>query len=231
MSEHATPQTEIAQELAKYLESAGARLEIQDSFEEQYGLDFCIIRLKDVHAHVNLGVHITSELNDLEYMEALALASRRGIVLKALYIEVQQEIMDAGALLAAFSACLSVLFDQRHAHSKLLGLRVHEDCSFQFFDLEESIERLQRVTSIDEMDIGQDLIGRIIAYFTEKGFGFIQTDDEIKYFFHIANIVDDELRVQLPNYMPGEIIPVEFQYGGHDGKKYPKAINVTSIID
>ena len=40
-------------------------------------------------------------------------------------------------------------------------------------------------------------------------------------------MVDDELRTRLPSYVPGEIIPVECQYGGHDGKKYPKAINVS----
>ena len=74
--------------------------------------------------------------------------------------------------------------------------------------------------------LGAPIQGRIIAYFTDKGFGFIQTDEERKFFFHIANVVDDDLRGELPSYVPGETIDVAFQYGGHDGKKYPKAINV-----
>ena len=44
-------------------------------------------------------------------------------------------------------------------------------------------------------------------------------------------VVDDELRSRLPGYVLGEIIGVEFQYGGNDGKKYPKAINVSLSDD
>ncbi len=217
----------LVNELSDYLENAGARIERSDQFQEQYGLDFSVTRFEHVYAHVNLGVHITTKLDKLEELDAFVQVAKRGIALKAIYIEVDAETIDAGGLLVAFGACLSYLFDRRYSQVRSIGIRIFQDCSFHFFDLEESIERLQRISLDEDLQIGEDLDGRIIAYFTDKGFGFIQTDDDRKFFFHIANIVDDELRSRLPSYVPGEIIPVDFQYGGNDGKKYPKAINVS----
>lgn len=219
--------TQAAQKLAQHLQSAGARIEQDEQFQESYHLDFTLVRLENVFAHVNLGVHLSTDLEELDAMESFAQVTKRGLVLKALYIEIDEETLNAGGLMVTHGACLSYLFDKRYAQTRLTGLRVFEDCSFQFFDLEETIARLQRQTFEQDTHIGEDMGGRIIAYFTDKGFGFIQTDDERKFFFHIANIVDDELRARLPSYIPGEIIPVDFQYGGNDGKKYPKAINVS----
>lgn len=223
----ARPHEDLAEQLQEYFHGAGAELETDPTFRQRYLLDFTVTRLKEVHAHVNLGVHVTDSLDNLGEQEKFLQAARRGIVLKAVYIEVADRTMSGGSLLVALGACLSFLFDRRYAQMKSTGIRIQEDCSFHFFDLEESVERLQRMSFDDELDIGEDLEGRVIAYFTDKGFGFIQTDEERKFFFHIANVVDDELRARLPAYVPGEIIPVDFQYGGNDGKKYPKAINVT----
>ncbi|RDV36988.1 hypothetical protein DV096_15870 [Bradymonadaceae bacterium TMQ3] len=217
---------DLADALRQYSERAGARVDHDENFRQRYLLDFMITGFEDVHAHVNLGVHVTGSIDNLEEQQDFLQAARRGIVLKALYVELADTSLSSGGLLVAFGACLSFLFDRRYAQVKAIGIRINEDCSFHFFDLEENVERLQRMSFDDELDIGQDLGGRVIAYFTDKGFGFIQTDDERKFFFHIANVVDDDLRARLPAYVPGEVIPVDFQYGGNDGKKYPKAINV-----
>lgn len=225
-----SPDTELSQRLREYFERAGAMIDSNPRFRDEYLLDFTVTALEDVHAHVNLGVHVTSEADDLDRQQAFLQASNRGIVLKSLYIEIDEETVDSGGLLVAFGTCLSFLFDRRYSHIKAMGVRMHPDCSFNFFDIEESVDRLERMSLDEERAVGEDIDGRIIAYFTDKGFGFIQTEEERKFFFHIANVVDDELRTRLPAYVPGEIIPVEFQYGGHDGKKYPKAINV-SVID
>ena len=219
--------TELTRQLQEYFERSGAEVELDSNFRDRYLLDFTITRFQDVHAHVNLGVHITDSVDDLDQQETFLQAARRGIVLKAIYIELVDTSLSAGGLLVAFGACLSFLFDRRYSQVKATGIRIQEDCSFNFFDLEENIERLERMTFDEDLDIGEDLEGRVIAYFTDKGFGFIQTDEERKFFFHIANVVDDDLRARLPAYVPGEVIPVEFQYGGNDGKKYPKAINVS----
>lgn len=216
----------LPEQLADAFEQAGARLEYHAPFQERYHLDFTITRFEQLFAHVNLGVHITTRGEDLTQLDTFSQVAKRGMVLKALYIEIDPETVHAGGLLVAYGACLSYLFDRRYSQVRAIGLRINEDCSFQFFDLDEAVERLRRISLDEDLSIGEDMEGRIIAYFTDKGFGFIQTDDDRKFFFHIANIVDDELRARLPSYIPGEIIPVDFQYGGNDGKKYPKAINV-----
>lgn len=221
-----SPDTDLSQHLRDYFERAGATVDSSDRFRDDYLIDFTVTALEDVHAHVNLGIHVTSESDDLDQQQAFLQASKRGVVLKSLYVEVDEVTINSGGLLVAFGACLSFLFDRRYEQVKAMGIRILEDCSFHFFDLEENIERLERMSIDEELSIGEDIQGRIIAYFTDKGFGFIQTDEERKFFFHIANVVDDQLRSRLPSYVPGEIIPVAFQYGGHDGKKYPKAINV-----
>ena len=218
---------ELTQQLHDYFERAGADIELDPNFQQRYLLDFTITRFHDIHAHVNLGVHVTDSVDDMERQRKFLQAARRGIVLKSIYIELVDTSFNAGGLLVAFGACLSFLFDRRYSQVKSTGIRIKEDCSFNFFDLEENIERLERMSFDEDLEIGEDLGGRVIAYFTDKGFGFIQTDEERKFFFHIANVVDDELRARLPAYVPGEVIPVEFQYGGNDGKKYPKAINVS----
>ncbi len=219
-------QSDLVKALIEQIERAGGRVEREERFEEKYGLDFTITRFENVYAHVNLGVHITPTLDDLDELERFAQLAKRGIVMKSLYIEIDQDTLDGGGLLVALGTCLSVLFERRHHQARSIGVRIHEDCSFHFFSMDDAIHRLDLHEREDDLQIGEDIEGRIIAYFTDKGFGFIQNDDEQKFFFHIANIVDDELRARLPSYIPGEIIPVDFQYGGNDGKKYPKAINV-----
>lgn len=219
-------QSDLVKALSDQIERAGGRVEVEEKFESQYGLDFTVTRFENVYAHVNLGVHITPMLDDLEEIERFAQVSKRGIVMKSLYIEIDQDTLDGGGLLVALGVCLSVLFERRHQQARAMGVRIHEDCSFHFFTLDDAIHRLDMSEREDDLQIGEDIEGRIIAYFTDKGFGFIQNEEEQKFFFHIANIVDDELRTRLPSYVPGEIIPVDFQYGGNDGKKYPKAINV-----
>jgi cold shock CspA family protein len=214
-------------QLADYFEEAGASLQKDEDFRENYLIDFIVTRLEDVHAHVNLGVHVTSSEDDLDQQERFLKASDRGIVLKSLYIEVSDVTIDSGGLLVAFGASLSFLFDQRYSQIDATGIRIQEDCSFNFFDLEDNIQRLKRMSIDDDLSIGEEMEGRIIAYFPDNGYGFIQTDPQSKFFFHIANVVDDDLRGLLPSYKDGQIIPVTFQYGGYDDGKYPKAINVS----
>ena len=212
--------------LRAQLEHVGARIEREGQLEARYALNFIVTRFDTLFAHVNLGVHLTLDRDDLEGLEKFSQAIKRGIVFKALYIEMHPDAAEEGGPLVAMAACMSYLFDRRYSQVRSLGLKIAEDCSFNFFDLEESIDRLTRSSYDEDLHIGDEMEGRIIAYFTDKGFGFIQTEDDRKFFFHIANIVDDDLRARLPGYVPGEVIPVDFQYGGNDGKKYPKAINV-----
>jgi cold shock CspA family protein len=221
--------SEAARRLAEALQRAGFQLDTDPEIARRYKLDMIIHRLQHIHAHINLGVTITTREDDLELQEAFLKATRRNVVHKALYIEIEEDLLDSGAMTVALSTCLSFLFDRRHAQTRAVGVRVHEDSTFQFFDLEENTRRLQRHQHDPAHRVGQEMTGHIIAYFTDKGFGFIEAEKDQKYFFHIANVIDDDLRVQLPSYHPGEDIPVLFKFGGSDGKKYPKALDV--VVD
>ncbi len=208
------------------LEVAGCRLDRDPEYLTQYKLDVVVARIQKIHAHVNLGVVLSTSQDDLDQQSEFLETSRRGVVHKAIFIEIDESTLHTGAIPVAISACMAYLFDRRYGQLKAIGLRVFEDCTFHYFDVEENVRRLRRDAQHLNHRIGQELGGHIIAYFTDKGFGFIEVEKDQKFFFHIANVVDDELRVQLPTYQPGELIPVLFKYGGSDGKKYPKAIDV-----
>ncbi len=223
----ASSQADLTAQLRERFESAGAMLSASAKYKDTYNLDFIINGMEDIPAHINLGVCVSSTPDDFDAISKFSTASKRGIVLKSVYIEIHEDVEAEAAILVAFAVCLSVLFDRKYQNSKALGVKIQEDCSFVVFDLDESVQRLENMLVDGDTAIGDELDGRIIAYFTDKGFGFVQNEENRKYFFHIANVVDDELRARLPGYVLGEIIPVVFQFGGNDGKKYPKAINVS----
>lgn len=208
------------------LQESGYRIDYDPEYDRRYKLDFIITRIRDIHAYVNLGVQLSIRSDDLELQEKFLDGARRGVVHKSVLIEVDEHTVHTGAIPVATSACMAFLFDRRYSNFKCIGLRVFEDCTFHFFDIEENVRRLRRHAQDDSSRLGQEMSGNIIAYFTDKGFGFIESSSDQKFFFHIANVVDDELRVQLPSYIPGDVLPVIFKYGGSDGKKYPKAIEV-----
>lgn len=208
------------------MERQGYRVDYLPEYERRYRLSFLVTRIQEVHAHVNLGVQVTTTGDNLELLEQFLDGTRRGVVHKSILIEINEETLLTGGIPVAIAACSSFLFDRRYSHFKSIGLRIFEDCTFHLFDIEENVRRLRRDASEELERVGQAMVGSIIAYFTDKGFGFIEANRDQKFFFHIANVVDDELRLQLPSYIPGDILPVSFKSGGSDGKKYPKAVEV-----
>jgi len=221
-----------AADLSKFVREAltetfGGKIDYDPAYSELYCLDFVINRFQGIHALVNLGVRATFETDDYAAQEKFIEAARKGVVHKSVYVEFSRKNVQGGAVLIAYAAFLAFLFDQRYRDFKAVGLRIFEDCTFHLFSLEENIRRLRRERHEDSNDYDEELTGDIIAYFTDKGFGFIEDSEAQKFFFHIANVVDDDLRIQLPSYTQGDTIPVQYFYGGSDGKKYPKAVNVS----
>lgn len=208
------------------MERQGYRVDYLPEYDRRYKLGFLVTRIQDIHAHVSLGVQVTTQGDDLALLEHFLDGTRRGVVHKSILIEINPDTLTTGGIPVAIAACSAFLFDRRYGHFKSIGLRVFEDCTFHFFDIEENLRRLRRDASEETSRVGQEMEGSIIAYFTDKGFGFIEAGRDQKFFFHIANVTDDELRLQLPSYIPGDLLPVRFKFGGSDGKKYPKAIEV-----
>jgi cold shock CspA family protein len=205
----------------------GGKIDFDPVYSELYCLDFVVNRFESLHALVNLGVRTTFETDDYGQQERFLEAAKKGVVHKSIYVEFNKKNLRTGAVLVAYAAFLAFLFDHRYRDFRAVGLRIFEDCTFHFFSLEENIRRLRRDQHEDLNEYDEELIGEIIAYFTDKGFGFIEDSEAQKFFFHIAHVVDDDLRIQLPSYTQGDRIGVGYYYGGSDGKKYPKAINVS----
>jgi cold shock CspA family protein len=220
-------QPELEGPFREHFTQMGCRIDVDEDYKKLYCIDFGVSRVRGVHAAVNLGLHITRDTDNFARQEVFLEAARKGVVSKSVYVEVCAASVETGVIPVTYAACLAFLFDRRYHHARATGLRIFEDCSFHFFDLEENVRRLRKDIH-DAAHAAADLLnGQIIAYFSEKGFGFIEDVEHQKFFFHIANVVDDSLRQSLPSYTQGEIIPVRFCYGGSDGKKYPKAIEVS----
>ena len=216
----------LAQVFEEYFIAQGCRVDVDPAYQERYNIDFGVSRIKGVHAAVNLGVHITPETDNFSKQEIMLEAAKRGVVARSVYVEVCATTMDTGVIPVTYTACLAFVFDRRYQHASSIGIRVFEDSTFHYFDIEENVRRLRKGKHDTTHSDTESLKGEIIAYFTDKGFGFIEETDQQKFFFHIANVVDDSLREELPNYVQGDTIPVQFHYGGSEGKKYPKAIDV-----
>lgn len=61
-----------------------------------------------------------------------------------------------------------------------------------------------------------------------RGFGFIETKDEIDFFFHYTDF-QGLWKELLSNYVTGNIITVSFDVDTENGKSGPKAKNVKII--
>ncbi len=221
-------QSDLEGPFRDHFNNMGCRVDVDDDYKNLYCIDFGVSRVRGVHAAVNFGIHVTRDTDNFARQEVFLEAARKGVVNKSIYIEVCASTVETGVLPITYAACLAFLFDRRYNHARATGLRVFEDCSFHFFDLEENVRRLRKDIHDASHDVAELLDGQIIAYFSEKGFGFIEDAEHQKFFFHIANVVDDALRQALPNYNQGDIIGVRFCYGGSDGKKYPKAVEVSA---
>ncbi|MDX9724096.1 MAG: hypothetical protein RBU37_25335 [Myxococcota bacterium] len=215
-----------SQPFREFFEDMGCRVDVDEQYLERYKIDFGVSRIEGLHAAVNLGIHVTRETDQYAEQEIFLEAARRGVVSKAVYIELCAQALDTGVVPVAYAAAVGFLFDRRYQHAKSIGLRIFEDCSFHFFDIEDNVRRMRKDKHDAAHEERERLDGQIIAYFADKGFGFIEDVNRQKFFFHIANVCDDKLRVSLPAYVQGELISVRFFYGGSEGKKYPKAVEV-----
>ena len=137
----------FANDFSDALERSGFRLDRDPDYLEQYKLDIVVTRIQKIHAHVNLGVRLHTISDDLDRQHEFLETARRGVVHKSIYIEVDEKTIGTGAFPVAMSACMSFLFDRRYSQFKCIGLKVFEDCTFHYFDIEENVRRLRRDAS------------------------------------------------------------------------------------
>jgi len=182
------------------------------------GIDFCVSRFKGVEQEFHLGICL--------YCDRPPTLSRppeeKG--LKILMIDYGLSDPESGSFQVICAGTYDFVFGRRYRDSSIMGLRVFEDNTYQFFYLEREAQKKPK----RERKLKKRLGGEIIAYFPFKGYGFIlSAESREKFFFHMSFIKDPELASSLASYFKGTILPVTFEFEGSDGGKYPRAKRIS----
>lgn len=182
------------------LESLGCRIYHDQTYDHQYKLDFIVNGFRDVaRLPEHIGLQITANRDDAtKQREFLQIQKRSFVVPKAVYLEVDPDAdVEQGAATLVYAALLTLVFNAAHRKRRVIGLRISRGFSFEFFDLEENIRRLQgfeggSYTPNVTHESNETLVGRIINFHKEKGYGFIECERRPNnVFFHIRNDVDE----------------------------------------
>lgn len=230
-----------------YFEDHGCRLDEDETYEDMYGIQCEITRIKGIHAAVNLGLHFTNRRGDHETQENFLLACERGVIRRGLFFEICVTDLRAGAIPIIHAVCIAHLFrDKDRARAvKARGVRIFDDLSYQFFELgrpktsvvvsrSTTINRRSSTTRPQDADRRAEemmakamdsstgfLQGSVIHYDTMKGFGFLALDpddpDSPRFFFHYSQVNDDSLRNRLSRYVRGDQFDVRFKEGAREG--------------
>jgi hypothetical protein len=180
------------------LEALGCRIYYDQTYDHLYKLDFIVNGFRDVaRLPQHIGIQVTAKKDDVtKQREFLQIQKRSFVVPKAVYLEADPEAdMEQGAATLVYAALLSLVFNRTYRNRRVIGLRLTRGFSFEFFDLEENIRRLQdyeREEPFASQISEEILVGNIINFHKEKGYGFIAcTSRPNNVFFHIRNGVDD----------------------------------------
>jgi hypothetical protein len=229
------------------LESFGCRIYHDQTYDHQYKLDFIVNGFGNVaRLPEHIGLQITANKDDLaKQREFLEIQKRSAVVPKAVYLEVDPEAdVERGAATLVYAALLTLAFNAAYRRCRVIGLRLTRGFSFEFFDLDEHLRRLQgsekgyrapRTVQVSD----EVLVGKIINFHKEKGYGFIQcTERPNNVFFHIRNEVDETVAARIDAMEEAETgwrqldIPVTFRekvIGGPRGLK-PAAFDIKLYV-
>jgi hypothetical protein len=176
----------------------GCRIYYDQTYDHQYKLDFIIHGFRDVaRLPQHIGIQVTAKRDDVaKQREFLQTQKRSFVVPKAVYLEADPEAdMEQGAATLVYAALLSLVFNRTYRTRRVVGLRLSRGFSFEFFDLEENMRRLQDFDADRRFapPVSEEVLGgRVINFHKEKGYGFIECASRPNnVFFHIRNGVDD----------------------------------------
>jgi cold shock CspA family protein len=188
------------------LEALGCRIYYDQTYDHQYKLDFIVNGFRDVaRLPEHIGMQITANKDDVTKQRDFAYVQKKNIIVpKAVYLESDPTAdIEQGAATLVYAALLTLVFNRAYKYRRVVGLRLTRNFSFEFFDLEENIRRLlemdktvkpQRSVTLSE----ELLVGKIINFNKEKGYGFIECESRPNnVFFHIRNEVADDVLTQI----------------------------------
>lgn len=186
------------------LESLGCRIYYDQTYDHLYKLDFIVNGFRDVaRLPQHIGIQVTAKKDDAtKQRDFLQIQKRSFVVPKAVYLEADPEAdMEQGAATLVYAALLSLVFNRTYRNRRVIGLRLSRGFSFEFFDLEESVRRLQGIDLERRFpaQVSEEILaGRVINFHKEKGYGFIECESRPNnVFFHIRNGVDEAVVAQI----------------------------------
>jgi hypothetical protein len=221
---------DIQQELQKQLSNFGI-IQSLDSSKEV--VDFNLLTVEGISCSLNVCIKI-SDKPSFEGRSLFNSSYQRGLIKTGVYIEFLNSEIELRHIKSASFALISLLFNRKYSNFGILGIRILADASFLYFSLFNS-----------EVQKDKDsLQGEIVAFFQNRGYGFIlkklENNETKKYFFHIDGVIDPVLVTELDASTqeglskdtvkaPSTIknIPVIFYEGEALDKKYPKAVRIT----
>src|SRR5919199_7027596 len=188
------------------LEALGCRIYYDQTYDHQYKLDFIVNGFRDVaRLPEHIGLKITANKDDVVKQRAFMHVKKKIFVVpKAVYLEADPTAdLEQGAATLVYAALLALVFNREYRHRRIVGLRLTRNFSFEFFDLEENIRHLQgseRVPRTPRVisSSGEPLMGKIINFNEEKGYGFIACESRPNnVFFHIRNEVAEDVEAMI----------------------------------
>jgi hypothetical protein len=119
------------------LESIGCRLQRDQRLDHKYKLDFKVISFPDNPGTYSLGVQLTTKRDDYEKQhEFNTLHQTSSVSQKALYLELSETLdLEDGGALAVLTVIASFQFDRRFRDTKVHGVIIYPDYSYEFFDV------------------------------------------------------------------------------------------------
>ena len=184
------------------LEALGCRIYYDQTYDHQYKLDFIVNGFRDVaRLPEHIGMQMTANKDDVTKQREFVYVQKKNIIVpKAVYLEADPVAdIEQGAATLVYAALLTLVFNRAYRYRRVVGLRLTRNFSFEFFDLEENIRRLldmdktvkpQRSVTLSE----ELLVGKIINFNKEKGYGFIECESRPNnVFFHIRNDVGEDV--------------------------------------
>ena len=188
------------------LEAMGCRIYYDQTYDHQYKLDFIVNGFRDVaRLPEHIGMQVTANKDDVTKQREFVYVQKKNIIVpKAVYLEADPAAdIEQGAATLVYAGLLTLVFNRAYRYRRVVGLRLTRNFSFEFFDLEENIRRLlemdktvkpQRSVTLSE----ELLVGKIINFNKEKGYGFIECESRPNnVFFHIRNEVADDVLTQI----------------------------------
>jgi hypothetical protein len=215
-------------------------IEADEVLDHQYKFDFVVNRFKKIpKLGVSMGVQVTVNIDARPKRQAFLNIHRDAeFAPKAVYLEVEchpyASNLEGIANVAAL-ALGNLAFGREYRGTKVIGLRINRDLTFDFFDLEQS----GNVEMSPETIIAKtsDLAGSITAFSRESGDGFVASEGYPDGLYFQVKDVDSPASQELLRERNGEWkgryhyfsqpFPVLFDVGGIDpGQTRPRALNI-----